>query len=100
MLNNITPLILTGNEAPNIARTLGKLSWAREVVIVDSHSTDDTRAVAEAAHHCVRWYERGFTTHADQWTFALTATGITTDWVLALDADYVLTDALIEELKQ
>jgi glycosyltransferase involved in cell wall biosynthesis len=100
MLNEITPLIITFNEGPNIARTLSKLSWAREVVIVDSHSRDQTRELAMAAHPHVRWFERKFTSHADQWTFALEGTGITTEWVLALDADYVLTDALVEELKQ
>ena len=100
MLNEITPLIITFNEAPNIARTLSKLTWAREVVIVDSFSTDRTRELAVAAHPQVRWFEHQFTSHADQWTFALEATGITSEWVLALDADYVLTDALVDELKQ
>jgi glycosyltransferase involved in cell wall biosynthesis len=100
VLNEITPLIITFNEEPNIARTLSKLTWAREVVIVDSYSRDRTRELAAAAHPKVRWFERKFTSHADQWTFALEATGITTEWVLALDADYVLTDALVEELKQ
>lgn len=100
MLNQITPLILTYNEAPNIARTLSKLAWAREVVIVDSHSTDRTRELAAAAHPGVRWFERAFTTHAEQWNFGLTQAGIATEWVLALDADFVLTDALVEELKR
>ena len=100
MLNDITPLILTYNEAPNIERTLGRLSWAREVVIVDSGSTDRTRQIASAAHPAVRWFERPFTTHAEQWTFALAETAITTEWVLALDADFVLSDALVGELKQ
>lgn len=99
MLNAITPLILTYNEAPNIARTLSKLSWAREVMIVDSVSTDETRRAATAAHPGVRWFERPFTTHAEQWNYGLTSTGITTDWVLALDADFVLTDQLVEELR-
>ena len=35
--------------------------------------------------------ERRFTTHAEQWNFGLEDTGITTEWVLALDADFVLT---------
>lgn len=100
MLNDITPLLITYNEAPNIARTLSKLTWARDVVIVDSHSTDRTREQAMAAHPGVRWFERGFTTHAEQWTFALEQTGITTEWVLALDADYVLSDGLVDELRR
>jgi glycosyltransferase involved in cell wall biosynthesis len=100
VLNAITPLILTFDEAPNIGRTLSKLAWAREVVIVDSKSTDATRVVAEAAHPRVRWFERTFTTHADQWNFGLGATNISTDWVLALDADFLLTDALVDELRR
>ena len=38
MLDQITPLILTYNEAPNIARTLANLIWARDIVVVDSFS--------------------------------------------------------------
>jgi len=100
MLNAITPVLITYNEAPNIARTLSKLTWSPHVVIVDSFSNDATREAAMAAHPGVRWFERKFTTHGDQWNFALRSTGITTDWVLALDADYVLTDGLVDELKR
>ena len=50
MLAEITPVILTYNEAANIGRSLERLGWAREIVIVDSHSTDDTLAVAV---HCL-----------------------------------------------
>ena len=43
----------------------------------------------------VRVVKRTFTTHAEQWNFGLEQTGIATEWVLALDADYVLTDDLV-----
>lgn len=94
----ITPLILTFNEAPNLARTLSRLSWATDIVVVDSLSTDGTPAIA-AQDPRVRVFPRKFTSLADQWNFGLEQTGITTDWVLALDADYFLSDALIEELQ-
>ena len=97
MLSQITPLILTFNEAPNIARTLDRLKWASDIVVVDSLSTDDTRAIA-SRYPSVRVFERPFTTHAEQWNFGLEQTGITTEWVLALDADFVLTDEMIAEL--
>lgn len=97
-MNDITGLILTFNEAPNIARTLGPLAWLRDIVIVDSMSTDGTAAIA-AAFPNVRLFTRAFTTHAEQWNFALEQTGIATEWVLALDADYVLSDGLGRELQ-
>lgn len=98
MLDHITPLILTWNEEANLARTLDKLRWAREVVVVDSGSTDGTRAICESFPN-VRVVVRSFDSHATQWNFGLKKTGITSDWVLALDADYVLTDDLVAELR-
>lgn len=97
-MNDITGLILTFNEAPNIARTLGQLSWLRDIVVVDSMSTDGTAEIA-AAFPNVRIVKRLFTTHAEQWNFGLEQTGIATEWVLALDADYVLTDRVSHEIQ-
>src|SRR5258705_4385454 len=98
MLDQITPLILTYNEAPNIARTLEKLRWARDIVVVDSFSNDDTAEIAKS-FSSVRLHQREFDSHQNQWNFGLRETGLTTPWVLALDADYVLTDEFIAELK-
>jgi len=96
MLGSITPLILTLNEAANIERSLAKLNWARDIVVVDSGSTDGTCEIL-ARHPVVRVFERPFTTHAEQWNFALQQTGLRTEWVLAMDADYVLSDALLAD---
>src|ERR1044071_1645774 len=98
MLERITPLILTYNEAPNIARALEGLSWAREIVVVDSFSDDDTVQIA-ALFPNVRVVQREFDCHRNQWEFGLNETGISTPWVLALDADYVVTEEVIAELK-
>lgn len=94
----ITALILTFNEEANIARTLARLDWLPEVVVLDSCSTDATREIA-SRHPNVRVVQNRFVTLAEQWNFGLERAGITTDWVLALDADYVLTDEVIEEIK-
>ena len=94
----ITPLILTYNEAPNIARTLKSVSWAKDIVVVDSFSDDDTLEIAKSSPN-VRVFQRAFDSHRNQWQFGLKETGITTPWVLALDADYVLSDELIAELE-
>jgi glycosyltransferase involved in cell wall biosynthesis len=97
-LSQITPVILTWNEAPNLERSLALLAWAKDIVVVDSGSTDATRAIL-AREPRVRVFERAFDGHADQWRFAVAETGIVTPWVLRLDADYVLSAALIEELR-
>jgi glycosyltransferase involved in cell wall biosynthesis len=98
MLSQITPLILTYNEAPNIAHTMARLTWAKDVVVVDSKSTDET--LEELARWPnVRVFTRIFDTLANQWRYAVSDTDVKTTWILRLDADYQLTDKLIEELR-
>lgn len=97
-MTDVTGLVLTFNEAPNIARTLDKLAWLADVVVVDSVSSDGTAEIASRFPN-VRVVTRPFTTHAEQWNFGLEQAGIRSEWVLALDADYVLTDALIGEIQ-
>ena len=99
MLDHITPVLLTYNEAPNIARTLSHLEWAKDIVVVDSGSTDDTVAMLGRASK-VRVFGRPLDTLAKQWRYAVTDTAIATPWILRLDADYQLTDEFIEELRQ
>jgi glycosyltransferase involved in cell wall biosynthesis len=98
VLDRITPLILTYNEAPNIGRVLEQARWAKDIVLVDSFSGDDTLHIASRFPQ-VRIFRRQFDSHAAQWNYGLRETGISTEWVLALDADYLLTDELIEELR-
>ncbi len=99
MLDQITPLILTYNEAPNIERALAGLSWAKDIVMVDSFSDDETVAIAKTFAN-VRVVQRVFDNHRNQWEFGLRETSITTPWVLALDADYVVSSELVAELDQ
>jgi glycosyltransferase involved in cell wall biosynthesis len=98
LVDDVTPLILTYNEAPNIARTLDRLAWAKRVVVVDSLSSDDTEAIARRYPN-VAFFQRPFDAHARQWNFGLNETGIETGWVLALDADYILPEDFVEELR-
>lgn len=98
MLDNITPVILTLNEEENIKRTISKLSWAKNIVVVDSQSTDGTIEILKSIHN-VSIFTRKFDNHTSQWNFAIKETSITTKWVLALDADYVLSDELVDELR-
>jgi glycosyltransferase involved in cell wall biosynthesis len=95
VLEQITPLIITYNEAPNIARTVGRLSWAKRIVVIDSGSTDATLDMLRGFPQ-VDVIGHPFSDFASQCNFGLTRVG--TPWVLSLDADYELSDALVEEL--
>jgi glycosyltransferase involved in cell wall biosynthesis len=93
--DRITPLIITYNEAPNIRRTLGKLSWAQRIVVIDSGSTDGTVEMLRG-YPQVEVVQHPFINAAIQCNFGLTQ--VASPWVLSLDADYELSDALIHEL--
>jgi glycosyltransferase involved in cell wall biosynthesis len=91
-------MILTYNEAPNIGRTLDRLRWADDIVVVDSFSDDETLEIV-SLHPQTRLQQRRFDSFAGQCNFALDQADIRTEWVMSLDADYVLSNELIEELK-
>ncbi len=97
ILNEITPLVLTFNEAPNIERCLKRLSWAARLVVLDSNSTDDTADIVRRFSNA-SFIKREFDNHTAQWNFGVDQ--IKTEWVLALDADYVLGDGFESELSQ
>lgn len=94
--SDITPLVLAFNEERNLAAALSRLRWAKEIVVVDSLSTDGTVSIAKAEPG-VRVVSRSFDSHTNQWTAGVSE--CRTNWVLALDADYVLSAELVEELK-
>ncbi|MEO1146912.1 MAG: glycosyltransferase family 2 protein [Cyanobacteria bacterium J06638_22] len=96
ILKNVTPLVLTLNEAPNIDRVVRKLTWAKRILVIDTFSDDATLDILNA-YPQVDIIQRDFKSFADQCNFGLTH--INTEWVLSLDADYVLTDELICELR-
>jgi glycosyltransferase involved in cell wall biosynthesis len=96
MLDHVTPLIITYNEAANIRRTLDKLVRARRIVVIDSGSTDETLEILRAYPH-VDVIHRPFQDFASQCNFGLTQ--VTSPWVLSLDADYELSDELASELQ-
>jgi glycosyltransferase involved in cell wall biosynthesis len=96
-LAQTTVVVLTFNEQENIARTLDALRWVREVLIVDSFSTDETLCIAGRFPN-VRVVQRQFDSHTNQWNFGLDH--VTTDWVLSLDADYVLQPGFENELAE
>jgi glycosyltransferase involved in cell wall biosynthesis len=91
-------LIVSYNEAPNIERCLAKLRWAQKVILLDSFSADETLRLASAFPN-VRTVQRRFDCFKNQIEFGLQSGGMETEWALVLDADYVLSDEIIEEMK-
>jgi glycosyltransferase involved in cell wall biosynthesis len=91
----VTVTIITKNEAAHIGAAIDSASWADEIVVVDSGSSDDTVALARAKG--VRVESRPWTGWVDQKNFAA---GLAAhDWIFSLDADERVTPALAHEIK-
>ena len=69
-IKSITPLILTYNETTNIDRTLQKIDWATEIIVIDSCSEDRTLEILKS-YPKVIIFQREFDTHARQWNYGL-----------------------------
>ncbi len=95
MLDKVTPLILTFNEAPNIERTLKRLTWAQRIVVIDSYSTDATIDILHS-YPQVEIFKNKFVSFATQCNYGLEK--IKSEWVLSIDADYILSEELIKEI--
>ena len=93
--DSVTPLVVTFDEAANLGRTLDRLRWAARVVMLDSGSTDGTLGLA-ARFTNVEVAHRPFDSFAGQCNAGLALAE--TEWVLSLDADYVLSRDLVEEI--
>ncbi len=95
-MSSISCVIITYNESKNIGRCLESVSWADENVVVDAHSTDDTREIASAFTdkiHRLKWTGFGPAKEFGK----SKASG---DWILSVDADEVVPEKLREEVQR
>jgi glycosyltransferase involved in cell wall biosynthesis len=90
----ITATIITFNEERNIARAIESLRCCDEILIVDSGSTDRTTELAEKLG--ARVIEANWRGYAGQKNWA--AEQAAYDWILSLDADETLSEALEAEI--
>jgi glycosyltransferase involved in cell wall biosynthesis len=93
-MNNISVIIIAGNEENNIEDCLKSVVWADEIIVVDSESADRTVEIAKRFTPNV--HVRAWRGYADQKTYALQAASH--EWVLSLDADERVQPALAEEI--
>jgi len=87
--------IICYNEAQNIERCLESVSWADEIIVVDSGSQDNTVSIAKKYTDHI--FQRSWTGYADQKNFALSRTSC--PWVLSVDADEVVSPVLQAEIR-
>ena len=91
----VSVTIITLNEAAHIAAAIDSASWADEIIVVDSGSTDETVAIARSKG--VRLETRAWTGYVDQKNFAHSLASH--DWIFSLDADERITEALATEVR-
>src|SRR5215217_9702450 len=92
----ISASIIVFNEEDNIAELCESISWADEIIIVDSDSTDKTVAIAR--RYTDKIYNREFRGYKDKHEFADAQT--TGDWIFWIDADERVTPELHESIKE
>ena len=94
----IAVIILTFNESIHLARALDHIrSFAQEIFVIDSFSTDNTVELAKAGGAQV--LQHPFQNQARQFEWALENAPITADWVMRLDADEIIEPDLAEEIQ-
>lgn len=94
-MNPLSVVIIARNEAKNIGRCLASVSWADEIIMIDSGSEDDTVAVAES--YGARIFDRPFTGYGTAKREGVEKA--TSDWILSIDADEEVTPELRDEIK-
>jgi len=91
----VTVVIAARNEAANIAVCIQSVDWAKEVIVVENDSTDDTVDIARASGATV--FANPFETIGGQRNEAISRAK--TEWILVVDADERATPELGEEIR-
>lgn len=91
----VSVYVLTTNNRRTIESCLQSLSWAEELVVVDSLSEDGTYEVCK--QYADKLFQRAWTGHRDQYQYAADLT--TRDWIMFVDADEEIPPELAEEIR-
>jgi glycosyltransferase involved in cell wall biosynthesis len=91
---SLSVIIITENEAQDLPDCLASVTWADEIVVVDSGSTDQTTTIARA--HTEKVFEQPWLGFGPQKNYALDQS--TSQWILSIDADERITPELAQEI--
>ncbi|VDC33962.1 glycosyltransferase family 2 protein [Pseudogemmobacter humi] len=93
----LTAIIMSLNEEQHITRCIESLRpVAERIVVVDSFSTDRTIEIAQRLGAEV--LQNRFVSHAHQYQWALDRLGVTSAWILRVDADEYLETVLQQSI--
>ncbi len=96
--SSLTAIILTFNEEMHLQRCLDSLKGVcNDVVVVDSYSTDRTKAIVLA--NGARFYQNKWINYASQFNWGINNAEIRTDWVIRIDADEYISNELAQNIK-
>lgn len=93
----ISILILTRNEQQDLPACLASVAWSDDIHVLDSYSTDNTLAIAQAAG--AHTHQRTFDNWAAHQNWALANIPFKNPWVFYLDADERVSPELAHNLQ-
>lgn len=94
-MEKLTVIVPVGNEAHNMHEVLQSVSFADEIMVVDSYSTDETIAIAKEYTDFIIQREYKYSASQKNWAIPQA----THDWILLIDADERVTPELQEEIQ-
>lgn len=95
-MEKITAIIPTFNEEFHIKEAIKSVSWADEIIVVDSLSSDKTKDIANSFQN-IKFIEREYGYSASQKNWAIPQAS--NDWIFLLDADERPTKGLVKEIQ-
>jgi glycosyltransferase involved in cell wall biosynthesis len=93
----VTAVVLCFNEQANIRTCLDSVTGWANIIVVDSGSTDNTVAICR--EYTDQIHVHPYSNHAAQWQWALNNLGFETEWILALDADFMVSTELRAQIE-
>jgi glycosyltransferase involved in cell wall biosynthesis len=99
MIPNLSIIVLTFNEEIHLKRLIENiLQITNKIYVVDSFSTDSTLAIL--SDNNIIFKQNKFINHSKQINFAIDTNPFDTTWMMRIDADEIISNSLIDELKR